>query len=138
MNYFKDAFGGFDPQGDKDAALTYSLCIVMLDQRIDELLRFVRGDEGPRMLEGDPGWLIERRDDVDACQSWPPAAGYRARVDPEWCSLSYPECYADRATFLRYVRAILTVYARHHPADSDVIRRMDVAMLRPASSAAAR
>lgn len=39
MDYFNEAFGGFNPESDKDAALKFSLCVLVLDSRMQELLQ---------------------------------------------------------------------------------------------------
>ena len=53
MDYFNDAFGGFLPDSDKDAALKFSLCVLALDNRMDELLRLLKGDDNCGGIEGD-------------------------------------------------------------------------------------
>lgn len=130
MDYFNEAFGGFDPDSDRDAALKFSLCVLALDNRMDELLRLVKGDDEVGGVEGDPGWIIERRDDEDVGghEGWPGDARFRAYVDPESYSLGFPEFYVDRQTFARYVAALASAYKRRNPERADVVNLIETAL----------
>lgn len=130
MDYFKDAFGGFEPQSDKDAALKFSLCVLLLDNRTEELRKLVAGSEGFGGVEGDPGWIIERREDGETTgyEAWPEDARFRAYVDPDSYSLSYPEFFCEREKFFEYVQAIVAVYERRYPEHECVIRNIKDAM----------
>lgn len=121
MDYFSEAFGGFRPDSDRDAALKFSLCVLALDNRVDELLRLVEGGNNLGGIEGEPGWIIERRED----EEWPNDARFRAYVDPDCYSLLYPEFFADRRTFFRYVGALARVYKNHHPEYEAVVHRIE-------------
>ncbi|MCA7976823.1 hypothetical protein LGM57_10880 [Burkholderia cepacia] len=126
MDYFNEAFGGFNPESDKDAALKFSLCVLVLDSRMQELLQLIEGANDIGGVEGDPGWIIERRegDDVVGYEEWPNGAEFRAFVDPNEYSLSHPEFFVDRQTFIRYVVALMKVYRRRHHDETDVVRRI--------------
>lgn len=117
MDYFGDAFGGFDPQSDVDAALKFSLNAILLDNRLLDLLKLVKGGDRFGGVEGVPGWIIERREDGELVgyEDWPESARFRAYVDPDEYVLAYPEFYTDKPTFMRYVRAIVDAYKRRHP-----------------------
>jgi hypothetical protein len=132
MDYFNDAFGGFRPDSDEDAALKFSLCVLALDNRMDELLRLVEGGGNFGGVEGDPGWIIERREDEDIVgyEGWPADARFRAYVEPESYSLSHPEFYASRQTFFEYVGSLIGAYKRRNPERAEVVRHIEEALAR--------
>lgn len=131
VDYFVDAFGGFDPQSDSDAALKFCLNLLLLDDRSGDLLKLVKGGDNFGGAEGVPGWIVERREDGEfvGYERWPESARFRAYVNPSEYSLVYPEYFADEETFMRYVRAIVVSYERRHPEYSDALQ----AILREAS-----
>ena len=131
MDYFKEAFGGFNPQQDKDAALKFSLCVLMLDGRTEELLRLVKGADRFGGVEGEPGWIIERREDGEQVgyEAWPDDARFRAYVEPGSYSLAYPEFFSDRQTFFRYVQAIVAEYVRRYPDKTAFANKVNEAMV---------
>ncbi|WP_163012991.1 hypothetical protein [Burkholderia stabilis] len=125
MDYFNEAFGGFNPESDRDAALKFSLCVLVLDSRMQELLQLIEGANDIGGVEGDPGWIIERRDEGGVgYEGWPNGAEFRAFVDPNEYSLSHPEFFVDRRTFIQYVVALMKVYRRRHHDETDVMRRI--------------
>ncbi len=126
MNYFNEAFGGFYPDKDKDAALKFSLCILALDSRMEELLQLVEGASSFGGIGGDPGWIIERREDGDIIgyEEWPDDARFRAYVSPDGYFLSYPEFFADQRIFFQYVKMLIEAYEQHHPKNSEIINRI--------------
>lgn len=130
MDYFNDAFGGFHPESDKDAALKFGLCVLVLDNRIDELLRLVEGGGNFGGVEGEPGWIIERREDgeIAGYEGWPIETRFRAYVDPDSYLLTYPEFFSDRQTFFRYVKAIVNAYKRRHPESAGAVGRIEEAV----------
>jgi len=130
MDYFNEAFGGFHPDRDKDAALKFSLCVLALDNRMEELLRLVEEKSDFGGIEGAPGWVIERREDGDAIgyDGWPDDARFRAYVAPDSYSLSHPEFFADQRMFFRYVEALIGTYRRYHPESVEVIGRIEKAI----------
>lgn len=132
MDYFNDAFGGFHPDRDEDAALKLSLCVLAMDERFEELLRLVKGGNSFGGVEGDPGWIIERREDGDVIgyEDWPVDARFRAYVDPNEYSLFYPEFYMDRQTFHRYVAALIAVYKQRHPERAAAVCAIEDVLLR--------
>ena len=120
MDYFRAAFGGFDPQNDKDAALKLSLDALFADARLDDLGAILSPEGRVGGIEGEPGWILERRLDSDnaSYEGWPSAATFRASVDPETYSLGHPEFFCDALTFRKYTSAILKVFAERYPEDS--------------------
>lgn len=127
MDYFNEAFCGFSPDSDRDAALRFSLCILALDNRVHELLQLVEGGNNLGGIEGEPGWIIERREDGETLgyENWPNDARFRAYVDPDSYSLRHPEFFADRLTFFQYVGALARVYKNHHPEYEEIVRRIE-------------
>ncbi|WP_148289213.1 hypothetical protein [Herbaspirillum sp. B65] len=127
MDYFVEAFGGFDPCHDKDAALKFCLDIMMADHRLGELERLLSTDDFFGGVEGEPGWIIERRSDDrhPGYESWPVNARFRAYVEPDSYLLTYPEFFSDRITFARYVQAIVSVYKRRHPENQTRLQRIE-------------
>ncbi|MDR5777785.1 MULTISPECIES: hypothetical protein [unclassified Caballeronia] len=117
MDYFKEAFGGFNPQLDEDAALKFALDVVFADHRLRDLIRVISFEQGVGGIEGEPGWMIEHREekDINGYEEWPKNATFRSRIDPEFYSLAHPEFYCDGSTFRRYVEAISDVFAVRHP-----------------------
>lgn len=124
MNHFIDEFCEFSPQSDEDAALRFSLSILMLDHRTAELLKLLKGGDKFGGVAGDPAWVIERReaDDVVGYEAWPKWARFRAYVEPRGYELAHPEFYADTSTFRRYAETIVEIYERRHPERSAIVR----------------
>jgi len=101
MDYLKEAFGGLNPQADKDAALKFSLDVLLADHRIDDLTKLATQRANFGGVEGEPGWMIECREygDVRGYEHWPADACYRAYVQPEIYCLTHPEFFCDELTF---------------------------------------
>lgn len=127
MDYSKEAFGEFQPESDKDAAIKFSLCVLVLDNRIDELLRLVEGGDNFGGVEGEPGWVIERREEGEhvGFEDWPEGAMFSAYVNPDSYLLAYPVFYADRRTFFQYVKAVVGAYKRHSSEKAETIKRIE-------------
>lgn len=127
MDYFVEAFGGFDPCHDKDAALKFCLDIIMADHRLVELERLLSMDKCFGGVEGEPGWIIESRSDNErkAYESWPVDACFRAYVEPDSYLLGYPESFSDRVTFVRYVQSIVSAYKRRYPQEHAKLQRIE-------------
>lgn len=131
MDYFNEAFGGGGhPDHDQDAALKFSLCVIALDKRMDELLRLIGGSGDVGGVEGDPGWIIECRDDEDVIgyEKWPSEAQFRAYVAPEAYLMTYPEFYADRKTFFRYVASLVDAYKRRNPEQVGLVSDIEAVL----------
>lgn len=130
MDYFKEAFSGFNPQCDRDAALKFCLDSLAADHRIGDLKRLISDDSQLGGIEGEPGWIIEcrREEESGGYEAWPENARFRAYVDPDSYSLGYPEFFADKQTFFRYIQAIIAVYKRRHPECVLEVRGIDEAI----------
>jgi hypothetical protein len=126
MDYFQDAFGRFNPQADVDAAMKVSLDALLADHRLGDIAKLLSSDSNVGGVDGEPGWIIERRRrrDGPGYENWPAYADYRAFVDPRGYSLANPEYYCDEATFHSYVRAAVRAYRVRHPersSDADLV-----------------
>jgi len=126
MDYFKDAFGGFDPQRDDDAALKFILDSLIADERLNDLIALMSADNEVGGLEGEPGWIMEKRDNgpVSGFEDWPLGARYRSYVDPNSYQLAYPEFFCDRAMFNKYVEKIASAVEARHPEQSSIINEI--------------
>jgi hypothetical protein len=116
MDYFNAAFGGFAPHRDPDAAIKFSLNVVLMDHRLDELAEVLKDGSSVGGMEGEPGWSLERRDIADegneaAYPGWPSGARFKAEVNQEAFALSNPVRFMTRAEFVHYVFLAAEAYA---------------------------
>lgn len=121
MDYLKTAFGGFSPHHDKDAAIKFVLNIVLMDNRLQELAELVVEGSHLGGMEGAPGWMLERRDIVDAGKvvaypGWPIDACFMAHVDEDAYQLRHPECFMSRKEFMQYLEQAIDAYVAIHPS----------------------
>lgn len=123
MDYFKEAFGGFDPRIDKDAALKFCLDVILADRRFLELEKLLPNETKIGGMEGEPGWIIERRDEGETkgYEDWPEFARFRAFVDPDSYELAHPEFFCDKPTFEKFVSSAMRAYCHRHPERSQEI-----------------
>ena len=131
VDYFAQAFGGFDPSGDPDAALKFVLNAILMDDRLDELSSIVTDGHEIGALEGEPGWTLQRRDsgpagDMPGYRNWPQGASFRAYVDPDEFRLGHSEAFASSIAFHNYVRNVLTAYVARNPASENVARAISL------------
>jgi hypothetical protein len=131
MDYFREAFGGFNPLQDRDAALKFCLDALMADERLEDLERLIICDEGFGGVEGEPSWIIECRAgyEITGYETWPDGASFRAYVDPSGYSLAYPESYFGKDTFYDYVKRIVSVFKNRHPEHAEEIRTIEKLIL---------
>jgi hypothetical protein len=127
VDYFPQAFGGFDPSGDPDAALKLVLNAIMMDDRLDELSSILTDGHEIGALEGEPGWTLQRRDsgsagEEPAYRSWPQDARFRAYVDPDQYHLGHSEAFAGSSAFYKYVRNVLAAYVARNPSSAEAAR----------------
>ena len=125
MNYFESPFGRFAPHLDSDAAIKFALNLALKDRRLKELVELMRDGADLGGIEGEPGWIIERRDAVDEFNSsdypdWPMGARFCAQVDPHAYHLKSPIFYMSRAVFVGYLRQGLDFYV-----DKNIILKGD-------------
>jgi hypothetical protein len=107
------ALGGFDPR-DEDAAIKFVLNIILLDNRLRQLVDVVDRTSNVAGLEGDPGWRLERRDANSS--GWPESADYRVYVEPQGYALSRPEWFSSRQGLREYLVRVLPHYLRNVPS----------------------
>ena len=122
MDYFNEAFGGFDPLSDKDAAMKFCLNAVLMDCRFVDLDRLLPDVSNVGGIEGEPGWIIERRNEGDTLgyEGWPELARFRAFVEPDSYGLAFPEFFCDRSTFTSLVSSAVRAYCDRHPEKNHV------------------
>lgn len=117
QDFYHEAFGDFDPQGDDAFAAKLSICILAIDGRFDDLADLLTEGHPVGAVEGCPGWLIERRDPdasgcVLSCKEWPEGKRYRIYVDPNEFSIAHSEVFLDVKTFNDYVKSIVVFYSK--------------------------
>ena len=122
MDFFSEAFGGFDPISDKDAAMKFCLNAVLMDRRFVDLDRLLPDVSNVGDIEGEPGWIIERRNEGDTLgyDGWPQPSRFRAFVEPDSYELAFPEFFYDRSAFISLVSSAVRAYCDRHPERGDV------------------
>ena len=115
MEYFTDAFGYFDPQGDPRVAAKFAINCLLMDERFNELACLLTDGHETGAIEGEPGWIIERRDtgassDMPGYADWPAWANFRVYVDENSFDLAHPELYLSTQEFHGYVRKAIDAY----------------------------
>jgi len=123
LDYFKDAFGGFAPHIDNDAAVKFALNMILMDRMLSELEALLTDGHDIGGIEGEPGWMLERRDaskmgNAQGYEHWPVGASFLAAVDVTAYELAHPEFYMDKATFCSYVSKAIDVYRGRYPEDT--------------------
>lgn len=119
-DYFNEAFQGFDPCTDKDAAMKFCLNAVLMDGRFAELEQLLPNATDLGGIAGEPDWIIERRNEkeIQGYEDWPEFARFRAFVNPDGYGMTYPEFFCDKATFEKLVISAMRAYADRHPEHS--------------------
>lgn len=112
IDCYRQAFGLLDPHHDRDVSAKFALSVLVMDECFDELADLITDGNDVGALEGEPGWIIERRDSGPSGQmpgyaDWPDGKAFRAFVDPAAFALAYPEVFLDTATFRGYVRRLM-------------------------------
>jgi hypothetical protein len=133
MDISEAAFGFSHPQQDPDAAVKFALSAIGrgTGRQFPDLARLLT--EGQRMcaLEGEPGWLLERREALIAPQafiSWPATAQFRSYVDPQAYVVAYPEGFNSKTEFHALVRQLVAAYLQLNPERADSVRAVVEAM----------
>jgi hypothetical protein len=119
MDYLHAAFGPFEPQRDRDAAMKFALNVLLMDDRLDDLAALVAPGHHTSGVGGEPGWEIDR---VESCGA--EGIGFRAQVDPQSYALAHPEGVYDRAAFWALLRPMLQAYAKHQPEAVSAVDRI--------------
>ena len=125
MDYFQEAFGGFNPQVDLDAAVKFALSIILMDERLSELSCLLTDGHKIGGVSGEPGWIIERRDtgssgDHSFYADWPKNAHFHVHVEPSEFELAHPDIFMEVGTFHSYVRKAVESYLAKNNSNADV------------------
>jgi hypothetical protein len=102
----------------------FALNSLLLDARLDELASLLTEGDQIGGIEGEPGWMLERRDvgnNMPGYAAWPAGAHFRAFVDPDFFEMAHPEFYMSRDKFQRYVTTALGAYLRVNPNATEVV-----------------
>lgn len=122
MDYLKAAFGSFAPHRDEDAAVKLALNVVLMDNRLQELAELVVAGSQVGGIEGEPGWMLERRDVADEGNEaayypgWPAGARFKASVDEDAYRLQHPVYFMSREAFMKYVVPAIDAYVAAGPS----------------------
>ncbi|MDO9404668.1 MAG: hypothetical protein Q7T87_11615 [Polaromonas sp.] len=124
MDYFQQAFGGLNPQTDQDAAVKFALNAILMDARLHELSCLLIDGHDIGGIEGEPGWIIERRDtgptgELPYYSEWPMSARFHVRVEPAEFQLAYPDMFMEARDFHRYVGRAMDTYLTENSAETD-------------------
>lgn len=124
MDYFNEAFSGFDPRSDEDAAMKFCLNVLLMDRRFTDLARLLPDKSNIGGIEGEPGWIIERRNEGETkgYEDWPTYSRFRAFVNPDSYELTYPEFFCDNLTFIKFVYSAIHAYCKRHPDRDDEVK----------------
>ena len=129
MDFFKDAFDGFQPYLDEDAAIKFALNSLLMDRKLFRLVALVNKSSDVGCIEGDPGWELESIDESDrqlsGYSSWPEWASYRAAVDSDCFQLAHPEVYLKELEFKSYVKKALDAYLERNPDSRDELDELN-------------
>jgi len=134
MDYLQEAFGGFNPQVDQDAAVKFALNAILMDERLSELSCLLTDGHEIGGVAGEPGWIIERRDTGPSgahtyYADWPKNAYFHAHVDSSGYELAYPDMFMDVAVFHRYVSEAIKAYVANNPSKVDIAQSV-ISLLR--------
>lgn len=115
LDYFKAAFGSFAPHRDEYAAVKFVLDAVLADHRLQELAEVVVDGNRFGGMQGEPGWMLERRDAADedndaAYPGWPAGARFVASVDEDAYRLKHPVFFMTREVFMKYLVLAVDAY----------------------------
>ncbi len=124
MDYLQQAFGGLNPQVDTDAAVKFALNAILLDVRLQELSCLLIDGHDIGGVEGEPGWVIERRDtgpvgERQYYSEWPMNARFHVHVDPAAYELAYPDVFMTSDDFHRYVGKAMDAYLSKNSVETN-------------------
>lgn len=106
-------FPAFFSSDNRHAAMQFSIDALIRNGQIPHLALLLDSSSRIAAIEGDPGWVIERRKSLvnsTAYASWPDDAMYRVFLEPEAYGVSYPECYASERESQTCLSTLLTAY----------------------------
>ena len=125
MDYLHQAFGGLNPQTDEDAAVKLALDVIFTDGRLNELSSLLTDGHDIGGLGGEPGWMIERRDngttgELPYYSEWPINARFHVHVEPSAFELAYPDTFMTAHDFYRYVEKAMDAYLSENSMEADM------------------
>lgn len=125
MDYLQQVFGGLNPQTDQDAAVKLALNAILMDGRLEELSHLLIDGHDIGGVEGEPGWIIERRDMGSSGENshyskWPMAARFHVHVAPTAFELACPDMFMNAKDFHRYVGKAMNAYLTANSNEADV------------------
>jgi hypothetical protein len=125
MDYLQKAFGGLNAQTDQDAAVKFALNVILLDGRLLELSCLLIDGHNIGGVEGEPGWLIERRDSGPAGElpyfsEWPLDACFHVHVEPSAFELACPDMFMTAHDFHSYVGRAMNAYLSGNSMEMDM------------------
>jgi hypothetical protein len=135
MDYLQEAFGGFNPQADQDAAVKFALNIILMDERLNELSKLLTDGHKIGGVAGEPGWIIERRDtgpsgDHSFYADWPKNTHFHAHVEPSAFELAYPDMFMEVEAFHSYVSKAIEAYVAKNPSKVNMAQPV-ISLLQP-------
>ena len=114
ISLLRRAFPRFSPS-DLDAAMVFCLDVAICHNQANMIMQLIDPASNLGGVEGDPGWIIEKRRDKNSPEyydSWPTWAAYRVFLDPQAFEVDHPEYYAIEDEFLRCWETLLSAYSR--------------------------
>ena len=138
MDYLQQAFGGLNPQTDQDAAVKFALNVILMDGRLRELSCLLIDGHDIGGVEGEPGWMIERRDtgltgELPYYSEWPMNARFHVHVEPSAFELACPDMFMTAHDFYRYVGRAMDAYLSGNSIETD-LAQLVVSQLKASAS----
>ncbi len=138
MDYLQQAFGGLNPQTDQDAAVKFALNVILMDGRLRELSCLLIDGHDIGGVEGEPGWMIERRDtgltgELPYYSEWPMNARFHVHVEPSAFELACPDMFMTAHDFYRYVGRAMDAYLSGNSIEAD-LAQLVVSQLKASAS----
>lgn len=127
MDYLQQAFGGLNPQTDQDAAVKFALNVILMDGRLRELSCLLIDGHDIGGVEGEPGWMIERRDTGPAGElpyysEWPMNARFHVHVESSAFELACPDMFLAAHDFYHYVARAMDAYLSGPSIEADMAK----------------
>lgn len=104
MALYPQAFGPYDPETDPLFAAKLIVAVMVADGHSGMLSALLDGAGEFETIEGEPGWVLERRGPLD---DWPDWADFRAFLPPDAVASASPEVFVGRATLAAFLEAAL-------------------------------
>lgn len=102
MALYPAAFGPYDPENDPLFAAKLIVAVMVADGHAGMLAALLDGASDCETIEGEPGWVLERRGPSD---DWPDGREFRAFLPPDVIASAHPEVFVGRATLTGFFEA---------------------------------